>query len=83
MTISIKSIERLADSFEGIAKAIAKLGNGDAYTSIGAIEGLSMMIKEGLIEASIHIAESNDSIAESNREIAEAILTLSKTLGRL
>lgn len=40
------------------------LGNGNASTHMGAIEGLSVMVKEGLLE----VARALDNVAEALRE---------------
>jgi hypothetical protein len=44
----------LSDSQEATSKALQRLGNGNASTDVGAIEGLSMQI----VKAAENIAES-------------------------
>src|SRR5262245_11858771 len=39
--------EHLAPALDGIARAIGRLGNGDASTSMGALEALGLTLKEG------------------------------------
>ena len=38
----------IASSLESVASALRYLGNGDAGTSMGAIEALSVQLREGL-----------------------------------
>ncbi|HTU60640.1 MAG TPA: hypothetical protein VMF89_19445 [Polyangiales bacterium] len=54
--------EELIDAFKSIAYQLKCLGNGDAASHMGAIEYLSVQIKEG-----------SERIASSLSEIAEAI----------
>ncbi len=58
--------------FEGlieIARAINRLGNADAATSMGGLEALGKMIKEG-----------DERIATSISDVAEALLEVASAL---
>ena len=55
----------IADAINALSRAVKYLGNGDATTSFGAIEGLSMQIKEGLEVAGSSIADSITTAGES------------------
>jgi hypothetical protein len=61
---------------DAIIKAACYLGNGDAMTSMGAIEALGVVHKEGMQE-----------IAEAHREglesIANALLSISVSIDHL
>lgn len=40
------SLLAVSDAIAGVGRSIDRLGNGNAATDVGAIEGLSMVIKE-------------------------------------
>jgi hypothetical protein len=49
MEITEEQVERFVRATERIAESLYALGNGNATTNgVGAIEGLSMQLKEGL-----------------------------------
>lgn len=48
----------IAEGLNSVASAIRKLGNGNANTDMGAIEGLSVILKDGLENISRNIWES-------------------------
>lgn len=52
--------ERLVEAMENIGQNLKYLGNGSAATEMGAIEGLAMMIKEGLESIASSIEYSKD-----------------------
>ena len=47
----------LVGAIDGVADSIKLLGNADAHTRMGAIETLSLSLKEGLSELSSSIDE--------------------------
>lgn len=53
--------ESLAAAIDGVARALSRLGNGDAATAMGAIENLALEVREG----STRIAEALNAIAEA------------------
>ena len=55
-------VENVAIALHAVAYQLAYLGNGNASTHVGAIEGLSMNIKEGC-----------DSIVRAISDLAEAV----------
>lgn len=61
-TAHTEGCSKIADSLSSIANQLKFLGNGDASTQMGAIEGMSMQIKEGL-----------ETIGSAVRELAEEI----------
>jgi hypothetical protein len=44
-----EGLAEVADALDGIALQLKYLGNGNAATQMGAIEGLSVHVKEGLM----------------------------------
>jgi hypothetical protein len=61
--------KNIASGLDYIGRMLRDLGNADAATPMGAIEGLGLVIKEGLSA----VASSNESIAEALSEITSAI----------
>lgn len=65
---------------DAIIKAACYLGNGDAMTSMGAIEALGVVHKEGMQEiADVH-KEGLESIADALNNISVSIDGLVKAL---
>lgn len=65
---------------DAIIKAACYLGNGDAMTSMGAIEALGVVHKEGLAEiANVH-REGLESIADALNNISVSIDCLAKAM---
>ena len=65
---------------DAIIKAACYLGNGDAMTSMGAIEALGVVHKEGLAEiADVH-REGLESIADALNNISVSIDFLAKVM---
>jgi hypothetical protein len=65
---------------DAIIKAACYLGNGDAMTSMGAIEALGVVHKEGLAEiADVH-REGLESIADALNNISVSIDGLAKAM---
>ena len=65
---------------DAIIKAACYLGNGDAMTSMGAIEALGVVHKEGLAEiADVH-KEGLESIADALNNISVSIDFLAKVM---
>jgi hypothetical protein len=65
---------------DAIIKAACYLGNGDAATSMGAIEALGVVHKEGMQEiAEVH-REGLESIAEALNYISLSIDGLAKAM---
>lgn len=58
----------LSDSQEATAKALQRLGNGDASTHYGAIEGLAMKIEQAAEIIGSQIGGVADSIRLSSEE---------------
>ena len=54
----------MAASLDSIASQLKHLGNGNAATQMGAIEGLGLVFKESLED----VSSALNSIAESNRD---------------
>ena len=48
-------IKNIAYALYGIANELSRLGNGNANTHFGAIEGLAMKVNEGLKEVATSI----------------------------
>ena len=48
-------IQNIAYALYGIANELSRLGNGNAATHFGAIEGLAMKVNEGLKEVATSI----------------------------
>jgi hypothetical protein len=57
-----EGLAEVADALDGIALQLKYLGNGNAGTQMGAIEGLAVQLKEGLL-----------AIAEGLHAVAHAI----------
>jgi hypothetical protein len=55
----------LSDSQEATAKALNRLGNGNASTDFGAIEGLSMQIVQAAEALGGHIETASGAIASA------------------
>lgn len=55
------------EALDGIASALHWLGTGDAGTSMGAIEALGVMNKEGASEIATAIRDGLESIADAIR----------------
>lgn len=69
--------DQIADA---IIKAACYLGNGDAMTSMGAIEALGVVHKEGMREiADVH-KEGLESIADALNNISVSIDFLAKVM---
>ena len=65
---------------DAIIKAACYLGNGDAITSMGAIEALGVVHKEGMQEiAEVH-REGLESIADALNNISVSIDFLAKVM---
>ena len=65
---------------DAIIKAACFLGNGDAMTSMGAIEALGVVHKEGMREiADVH-KEGLESIADALNNISVSIDDLAKAI---
>jgi hypothetical protein len=65
---------------DAIIKAACYLGNGDAATSMGAIEALGVVHKEGMQEiAEVH-REGLESIADALNNISVSIDFLAKVM---
>ena len=65
---------------DAIIKAACYLGNGDAMTSMGAIEALGVVHKEGMREiADVH-KEGLESIADALNNISVSIDFLAKVM---
>ena len=65
---------------DAIIKAACYLGNGDAMTSMGAIEALGVVHKEGIQEiAEVH-REGLESIADALNNISVSIDGLTKAI---
>jgi hypothetical protein len=65
---------------DAIIKAACFLGNGDAMTSMGAIEALGVVHKEGMQEiADVH-KEGLESIADALNNISVSIDDLAKAI---
>ena len=60
LAIKLESADQMADALASISRGINSLGNGDAATDIGAIEGLAMKI----FEAAEIIGSSIDRVAD-------------------
>lgn len=56
----VESMGKLSEALDSVAHHLKYLGNGDASTSMGAIENLSVQIQEGM-----------DSIASAIRRVAD------------
>ena len=65
---------------EAIIKAACYLGNGDAATSMGAIEALGLVHKEGMQEISETHREGMESIANALLAISVSIDHLAKAI---
>jgi len=50
----------LAKSINEVASALRALGNADASTSMGAIEGLGLVLKEGFSELAANMPNGED-----------------------
>lgn len=59
-----------------VANAIQRLGNGDAATNMGAIEGIGRV----MIDGGKDISSSIDGVANSLNNIAEAINNLAEAI---
>lgn len=58
--------DEIADALSSIAVHLKYLGNGDATTTMGAIEHHSVQVKEG----ALRVAEALDGVGESLSSIA-------------
>ncbi len=58
----------IADGLQEVARSISNLGNGNASTSMGAIEALSVQMKDGLTDISASVAVGLESIANAVEE---------------
>lgn len=58
---------KIAEALESISTQLKYLGNGNASTSMGAIEGMAMQIKDGLETIGSAIHEISDEMG-SNRK---------------
>lgn len=56
----VESMGKLSEALGSVAHHLKYLGNGDASTSMGALENLSMQVQEGM-----------ESIAASIRRVAD------------
>ena len=70
----------IADGLDHIAYALHQMGNGDATTTVGGLEGLGMAVKDGLggLADGLHQSEINNTenfgcIAESIDGLADAL----------
>lgn len=63
-------VQHLISSFGKIAHELRHLGNGDAATGgVGAIEGLSMIQRDGYEK----VSDSLNNVADAIRELAQAV----------
>ena len=65
---------------DAIIKAACFLGNGDAMTSMGAIEALGVVHKEGMQEIAEAHREGLESIADALNNISVSIDGLAKAI---
>ena len=65
---------------DAIIKAACYLGNGDAMTSMGAIEALGVVHKEGMQEIAEAHREGLESIADALNNISVSIDVLAKAI---
>lgn len=67
--------EEIAEALNNISYNLRALGNGDAATSMGAIEGLAMMIKEGLesIGTSMEPYQTREGLEKVAEDIKEGL----------
>ena len=61
--------DKLAIAVESVAAALYKLGNNDAATSMGALEGHGLIVSE----SSGKIADGLNNIADAIRELSQAV----------
>jgi len=73
----IEDRNQIADA---IIKAACFLGNGDAMTSMGAIEALGVVHKEGMQEIAEAHREGLESIADAINNISVSIDVLAKAI---
>ena len=62
------ALKEVANALDGVAISLKYLGNGDASTAMGAIEGLSVTIKEAIESAGRDVACALESSAERMRD---------------
>jgi hypothetical protein len=65
-------VEGIEHEITGLTRAIDRLGNGNAATDIGAVEGLSMQVRDGFALLAESIERGLSGLADAVIEAAKA-----------
>jgi len=84
-----KQVDRLIEEIGNVAYNLKYLGNGNASTQFGAIEGHSMQVKEGLetlasavssAGGEINISDLPTAIEGAGRDIKDGLLSIAAAI---
>ena len=63
----------ISESLSEVARSIDRLGNGDATSSMGAIEGLAVQVRDGLQNIADSVSSSAGDVTDAIEDVTRAV----------